>query len=418
MESHSMLETGKMIVISGIILAVLAFVSPQVFPRWLQRVSEEKSVTLSSNLGISLAADGNDEMSRKILEAEKADKIRMSRLADNVERYWTYALFPVFVVLLVFRWAFVLLRRPAHFLIMLLFFFLSGLVFKITHGAFGLLRSVSDDTIRKLAEWFGKSLPDASWLKVFHEFFFLPAVLFLFMYVIERISAHYKSLKGTETDDIELQMVKDKFSERSKDCNWLELHPAPRRIIFRILEDSSLNAFAYGTRTIMFNSGLLTYFNIDTQGGMETILGVVAHEHGHLFRKDGIALEIWDTCFNLPAYLCWILYLLCELAAILISAVPFVGAFLGPLLCDISSALWPLMLEITGFTREMFRIFTGKSEEIKADKHATRLGFGGGLICFLNVLGDDCSGPMDEHPMSSERIRLINAEMRKMCEEE
>jgi Zn-dependent protease with chaperone function len=415
MERKSMMVACKMIALLAIILAGFEIFAPKALSGWMAKLSGDVASMVSFRVGFPMDADGNEGLTESIIASGEMDRIRFFREAEYAAGNCVYLLFPLFLLLLLFRWLPVMLRRPVHLLMMAGFFLLAGYVFSFLYIDMDTLRYLSDDTFLTIAGFCGIAAPTEPTLVTLYVHVYFPAILFLLMFAIERISNYGKCISGTVVDGSdELKSAKDLFIEESHSRSTVKVRPPLDRIIFRQSSDDSPNAFAYGTHTIVVTKGLFSVFDVRDPHDMETVLGVLAHEHGHLAHRDGIALEIWDTCFNLPSCLFWILGKLCYFVGTVFSIVPYIGSFLGELLKLISQLVLALALSLTNFTRKLCRVVTGRSEERNADRHAARLGFGDGIIRFLRVFGIDEGGGFDEHPNNGKRIDVVEAEMQRI----
>lgn len=170
---------------------------------------------------------------------------------------------------------------------------------------------------------------------------------------------------------------------------------APESIDIFILADPTLNAFVFGGRNMVFNTGLLTRIEQP-----EALVGVIAHETGHITGGHLVRREVNAKALQGPLAL-----------GLLLSAAAAVAA--GNSQVGLAGAL--------GTQNAIQRAFLayGRSEESSADQagatYMERVGIDPGFI--LEVLrifrGQEVfqAGRVDQyaitHPLSSERIALL-----------
>lgn len=200
--------------------------------------------------------------------------------------------------------------------------------------------------------------------------------------------------------------------EELKKCFLDVLRRAEEQRRYRMLisEDTEMNAFAFGRKTIILSRGLLGQLT------NEQLKAVMAHELGHLRSGDGMTAIAFYIAGQLPN-LFKSLKKRARLGFFLSNAI---FLLLG-LLLQGDHGIWKilgvlLLLRIDPFFRLCFKsIF--REFEFKQDAFACKLGFGEGLRQMLCILASQGPQKVNKywiwrnsmHPVIFERIRRLEA---------
>jgi heat shock protein HtpX len=169
------------------------------------------------------------------------------------------------------------------------------------------------------------------------------------------------------------------------------------------------NAFAIGSRSIIVTKGLL-------QGGTEDeLMGVLAHEMGHLVHGDSIKRLVQVTVSSAGNIVAWILLIAMTIVTYLSQIFGGAGWLIGGLVGLIALSM-KLIYSLIQWGINMGLLAVGRREEYAADDYAKSLGCGGGLSNFLKKYhAEECENQKlwavwtRTHPFTEERIKRLNA---------
>ena len=179
----------------------------------------------------------------------------------------------------------------------------------------------------------------------------------------------------------------------------------PSKMRFYIVNDDSVNAFAFDYNKVALHSGLLV--NDQEWIDEEVVRAVIAHELGHIAHHDVLSSAIANANFLVFFFIVLIPY---YFAAGMIDGKNEGGTGLIITLVALFIMLvsWIIRTMMNG-VHYICYLLGGKREEYGADKFAVKIGMGKGLLAFMVAYSDAPSGGFsDPHPsMKNRALHLV-----------
>ena len=209
-----------------------------------------------------------------------------------------------------------------------------------------------------------------------HEIFMLSAVVLLVVSVLALIfGGPYmdKQLGARKPSPREMDVL-NQVIDRLKEAYQARFKSDIPALTWRVLDDNSYNAMAYGRGSIAVSRALIALARDNGQQGVDGLLGVAAHELGHIEHRDTVfplvmSAVAWPLRF---VHFMFIIFLI----------IPYVGRIIfdaiGYFFAGVELAGWLLLGA------------SSKPGEYKADKFAAELVGPDGLVSFFDLIG-----PMD-----------------------
>lgn len=166
-----------------------------------------------------------------------------------------------------------------------------------------------------------------------------------------------------------------------------------------ISEDDSINAFAFGKKHVIFNTGLLNIADKDI------FKAVLAHEIAHLYRKDTL-IGLTNYFVQIPTQYVLEQFKKVKLAGHVFNSIKHMGNSAGGKSFDkammamlVKLYFLPALLvgSIVNAICNLVQKALSKQQELAADNYAAKLGYSDGLIAFLKL----------EEPSDTKNNRLM-----------
>lgn len=193
------------------------------------------------------------------------------------------------------------------------------------------------------------------------------------------------------------------------------LSPLPIKLM--ILDDPVPNAMAIGRSTLVLTRSLYE------QASQEELMGVIAHEFGHLHNKDSQKLAVAVGVSLTSIVVSFIAGVICSISGRINSntASSETGIFIKAisLFVMLMSAFFLLFTWMGNGIFRLIMLFQGRKQEYGADKFAVEIGFGKGLLSFLDRIKEYeyqkkksfITRLYESHPPMMYRIEKIEEQM-------
>lgn len=166
------------------------------------------------------------------------------------------------------------------------------------------------------------------------------------------------------------------------------------------------NAYAIGTRSVVVTTGLLGVVSD------EELEGLLAHEVGHIMNRDSVkrmAAQVLNSAGNIAS---WVMVGVLAFFAFLGDLAG--GRGLVALVVGVIALILKMALRVVQYLLDLGMLAVGRLEEYRADAYAKSLGFGPGLVSFLDRMQYIEQLPQGlwaaisrTHPPTAERIRRL-----------
>jgi Zn-dependent protease with chaperone function len=182
--------------------------------------------------------------------------------------------------------------------------------------------------------------------------------------------------------------------------------PSVNVVVF-VSKTRGKNAFAIGKHSVIITKGLL-------QGGTEEkLVGVLAHEMGHLVHGDSAKRLIQATVSSVGNIATWLLLIVMTFMYYFSQVFGGAGWLIGLAIRLVALGM-KLIYSIVQWSINMGLLAVGRREEYAADAYAKSLGFGAGLSGFLKKYHAEeienqklWAAWTRTHPFTEERIRRL-----------
>ena len=170
------------------------------------------------------------------------------------------------------------------------------------------------------------------------------------------------------------------------------------------------NAYAVGAHSVVVTTGLL---GMGTSN--EELDGLLAHEIGHIMHGDTIKRTVaytLNTAGNIASLVLVAVLTLIGFLGEIVGRTGFIALIVGGI-----ALVFKLALRLVQYLLDLGMLAVGRLEEYRADAYAKSLGFGPGLVSFLNRMQYIEKAPQGlwaalsrTHPPTAERIRRLTEE--------